>query len=151
MKILIAESDEALEICFAVVQQLRPHLTLNNYLSQVRRQQKKTGYQIAYVQVDGRVVATAGYLFRETLGDGLFLNVDDLVTDQTERSKGYGATLIAYLYKIAKENGCATIQLDSAVHRADAHRFYDREGYRVTARHFAFFLSENADGPDRTK
>ncbi len=31
---------------------------------------------------------------------------------------------------------CETIQLDSATHRRDAHRFYFRERYAITSFHF---------------
>ena len=76
------------------MRQLRPHLTLPDFVAQVQRQQAQTGYCIAYIQESSRVVAVAGYLYREMLGDGYFRNVDDLITDEAVRSQGHGAVLI---------------------------------------------------------
>jgi hypothetical protein len=47
-----------------------------------------------------------------------------------------------YLTDKARAEGCGSIQLDSAVHRADAHRFYFREHYRVTSFHFGRYFDE---------
>jgi len=136
MKIHIAKTEEELEACHAVMRQLRPHLTLRDYITQVHRQQARTNYCIAYIQESDRVVAVAGYLFRETLADGCFLNVDDLVTDEATRSQGHGSALLAWLVAHAVEHKCTGVQLDSGVQRLDAHRFYDREAFQKTSYHF---------------
>jgi len=140
MNIDIAESEKELEACHTVMRQLRPHLALRDFITQVLRQQEETGYRIAYVRESDRVMAVAGYLFRETLADGYFLNIDDLVTDEAIRSKGYGAALIRWLIAQAVSNKCTGVQLDSGVQRFDAHRFYDREAFEKTAHHFAHLL-----------
>ena len=35
--------------------------------------------------------------------------------------------------KLAIESGCASIELDSAFHREDAHRFYESQGFENRA------------------
>lgn len=63
--------------------------------------------------------------------------VDDLVTDAAERSKGYGgAVLLRWLADHATANGCGELHLDSGVQRKEAHRFYGREDFEVSAYHF---------------
>ena len=74
------------------------------------------------------------------LVSGRHLYVDDLVTAEKWRSHGYGRRLNDYLVQKARDEGCGSIQLDSAVHRGDAHRFYFREQYRVTSFHFGRYL-----------
>jgi GNAT superfamily N-acetyltransferase len=64
------------------------------------------------------------------------LTIDDLVTDATARSKGYGHALMAYLTRIATEAGCTMLDLDSGVQRFEAHRFYLRERMNIAAHHF---------------
>ena len=56
----------------------------------------------------------------------------NLVVDVNARSCGIGKELLASLEQIAIDNGCVCIELDSAKHREDAHRFYEREGYAST-------------------
>jgi hypothetical protein len=41
------------------------------------------------------------------------------------------------LARRAEAAGCAAIDLDSNVQRADAHRFYMREGLTISSFHFA--------------
>ena len=135
MSVQIAESDEQLAACFPVVRELRPHLTEQSFLSRVRSQER-AGYRIAYIEADGRPVAVAGFRFLETLSDGRFLYVDDLVTHSGARSRGHGAELLRWLVQRAESEDCSGLQLDSAVQRVDAHRFYEREGLRRRSYHF---------------
>ena len=56
-------------------------------------------------------------------------HIDELVVDGCFRGKGVGSRLLEEITKIARENGCKRIELDSAFHRKEAHRFYENAGY----------------------
>jgi GNAT superfamily N-acetyltransferase len=131
----IAKSRAEVESCFPVMSQLRPSYSLDSFCVRVLEQQER-GYVMASVQTEGMIVAVAGYQIRETLCDGRFLHVDDLVTLESHRSLGYGTRLIAWLRNEAERHGCVSLQLDSALHRQDAHRFYEREGLERVAFHY---------------
>ena len=135
MTVRLAESDQEIAACFPVMHQLRPHLAAAWFLSRVRSQEQ-AGYRLAYVEANGRPVAVAGFRILETLVSGRFLNVEDLVTLDTERSKGHGAELLRWLVRRGEAESCEHLELDSGVQREDAHRFYEREGLRVLAYHF---------------
>ena len=135
----IAETDAEIEACFPVMQELRPHLRKEEFLPRVRAQ-AASGYRLAYLEVDGRPVAVAGFRFGENLAWGKFLYIDDLVTASAFRSKGYGATLLRWLHDLARANGCRELHLDSGVQRTDAHRFYTREGMQISSYHFKTIL-----------
>ncbi|MBW8881331.1 MAG: GNAT family N-acetyltransferase [Asticcacaulis sp.] len=133
----IAATDEAIGRCFPVMKMLRPHLTdAGDFIIRVRRQQGYADWRLAYVEDDGEVVACAGFRVHEWLVSGKVLYVDDLVTVDTGRSKGYGKALLDWLKALAREEGCAQLRLDSGTHRAQAHRFYFREGLTIQAFHF---------------
>ena len=84
-----------------------------------------------------KVIGLAVYrLIEETLG-GRQIFVDDLVTDEAQRSTGVGTGILAFLEQEARRMGCWTVTLDSGVQRANAHKFYFREGYRIVSYHFA--------------
>jgi GNAT superfamily N-acetyltransferase len=53
-----------------------------------------------------------------------------LVVEEAVRNEGVGATLLRAAENWAAERGAATIVVRSNVMREDAHRFYEREGYR---------------------
>jgi GNAT superfamily N-acetyltransferase len=89
------------------------------------------------VAADGeRVVGVAVYRVVENTSSGVHLYVDDLVTDEAERSRGVGRALLAQLERAARRAGGQNLVLDSGTHRPHAHRFYFREGMIVTAFHF---------------
>jgi GNAT superfamily N-acetyltransferase len=86
------------------------------------------------VAVDGdRVVGVAVYRISENTFAGVNLYVDDLVTDETDRSRGVGHALMAHLEQVARDAGCANLRLDSGTHRQKAHKFYFREGMVITS------------------
>jgi GNAT superfamily N-acetyltransferase len=84
----------------------------------------------------GKVAGVAVYRVYVNTADGLMMYVDDLVTDEAQRSKGVGKALLAYLEKRARKAGCENFMLDSGTHRRQAHKFYFREGLTVVAFHF---------------
>jgi GNAT superfamily N-acetyltransferase len=80
-----------------------------------------------------RVVGVAVYRISENTFAGLNLYVDDLVTDERERSRGVGHALMAHLERVARDAGCENLRLDSGTHRPQAHKFYFREGMVITS------------------
>lgn len=54
--------------------------------------------------------------------------VEDLAVHPSHRSRGVGKALLDAAKGWAKERGATHLELDSADARADAHRFYEREG-----------------------
>jgi len=145
VEINLAESDEAVRRCYPVMVQLRPHLSEPAFVEQVRRQQKRFDYCLAYAAERGKVTAVAGFRISECLAWGKFLYVDDLVTDSTHRSHGLGKRLFDWLVKRASEEGCDQLHLDSGVQRFEAHRFYLREQMHITSHHFAIDLRAVAE------
>lgn len=135
----IARSDQEIERCFRVMQQLRPHLQEAEFLPTVRRLQV-SGFQLAFLEDQGQVRAAAGFRFIDNLFSGRILYVDDLVTDVGSRSKGYGKTLLAWLVEQAKGMGCSHLELDSGVQRFDAHRFYVANRMVISSHHFRLKL-----------
>ena len=135
-RIAIARTAHEIQKCHAVMRELRPKFErARDFVAQVRRQQKQ-GYQIAFVVDSGEVRAVAGYRYLESLFSGKFLYVDDLVTREEDRSRGFGGDLLDWLFGEAVKHGCARLELDSGVQRADAHRFYFSKRMAITSFHF---------------
>ena len=120
---------------FAVMKQLRPHLEEDEYVTRVR-EQRSGGYRLAVVEEAGVVRAAGGFRIMEMLVQGRHMYVDDLVTDETERSKGHGAALFDWLVDLAKQEGCVMFELDSGVHRFRAHAFYFSKRMHIAGYHF---------------
>lgn len=60
-------------------------------------------------------------------------HIDELIVDNNYRGKGIGSKLMDEITRIAKENQCKRIELDSAFNRKEAHRFYENQGYENRA------------------
>lgn len=135
--ILQPKTDEQILATHPVMRQLRPHLSADDYLQRVRRMMRTDGYLLAVdTDDDGVPRGVAGYRYMEMLYAGRILSIDDLVTDEETRSRGFGKELLDWLVQEARANGCEQLHLDSGVHRPRAHRFYFREGLVVNAFHF---------------
>ncbi len=138
MTIKLADSDDDLRRCFAVMRQLRPHFDQEEiFLAQARRQMAQERWRLAFVEEEGDVVAVAGFRLLECLASGKTLYVDDLVSRQDRRSQGHGAALMRWLEETARKAGCQTFSLDSGTQRTGAHKFYFRMGMVIPSFHFA--------------
>lgn len=134
-----AKTPAEIQTCFSVMVQLRPHLSEQEFIDRVNLQME-SGYRLTYLKDNDLVVAVAGYRISHCLAWGRFLYVDDLITDETKRSKGYGKQLLDWLREHARQQGCAQLHLDSGIQRLDAHRFYEREGMTNMSHHYSLVL-----------
>ena len=126
--------------CYDLMRQLRPHLaSVEDFVTRWRRQ-AADGYRILALWLEQRPYpgprALAGYRITENLVHGKFLYVDDLVSDQAERSRGYGAELLDKLKEEGRALGCKKLVLDTGLDNALAHRFYYRRGLLAQALRF---------------
>ena len=137
VRIEIAETDEQIGATWEVMRQLRPHLGRDEYVAMARGMAGE-GYRVAAAIADGRVVAVAGFRFMTMLYCGRLLYLDDLVSDEAERSRGYGRLLLDWLKDRAREAGCSELQLISRTTRERAHRFYFREGFGIECFQFRY-------------
>ncbi|WP_211242910.1 GNAT family N-acetyltransferase [Sinimarinibacterium sp. CAU 1509] len=123
-----------LEAALGVHRQLRPQLP-DAYAALMAQVFASGGRMVAALDRE-RVVGVAVYRIHVNTHLGRHLYVDDLVTDQQLRSRGIGHALMGWLRNTAQAQGCTTLALDSGVQRADAHRFYFREGMTITSFNF---------------
>jgi GNAT superfamily N-acetyltransferase len=132
----LAESKAELERAADVLLQLRDGFNRESLLRQIE-EQRRHGYQIAYVESNGEVLCVAGFVVGVKLAWGKHIYVDDLVTAEVHRSEGAGAKMVAWLKAYGRQLGCDQLHLDSGVQRFPAHRFYLREGFNIASHHFS--------------
>ena len=130
-----AVTDEEIANCLPVLLELRPHLHPASFLPLVR-QMEKEGFHIAFMEENHEVVTVAGYRLATNLVMGKNLYVDDLVTSERVRFKGYGAVMLSWLRNVALDNGCRYLHLDSGTHRHQAHKFYFKQSLVIVSYHF---------------
>jgi GNAT superfamily N-acetyltransferase len=122
------------------MRQLRPHLASEAEFVERWRRQTSEGYRLLAVWDGAHPVALAGVRVQENLIHGRFFYVDDLVTDDAQRSAGHGRRLMDRLKDEARALGCAKLVLDTALANSLGQRFYFREGLLARALRFSVDL-----------
>ncbi|KAG2387214.1 hypothetical protein C9374_001546 [Naegleria lovaniensis] len=137
VSILLKSTTQEIEACFSTFKELRTHLTTPQaFVEQVLEQQKE-GYQIHAIENENhQVVACVGFRKMTTTAWGKIVYIDDLITSESCRGRGYGTLLLNHVLNFAKENGCSQIHLDSGYNRNTAHRVYLKFGFELGAHHF---------------
>lgn len=118
-------TDDELRNAFPLMSALRDRIREETFVAEIRRQQRD-GYELVGGFDGDRLVTLAGIRRSHTLSRGEHLFVDDLVTDERDRGKGYGSETIAWLKARARGDGIPRIYLDS---RITARGFYERVGF----------------------
>ncbi len=135
-EVKVANGETDLTGICAVLGQLRPQLEPNELANRVSGLMRR-GYRLAYLTNDGgKVLCVAGFVIGDKLAWGKHLYIDDMVTDESARSRGAGRLMLDWLKAYATEAGCREIHLESGAQRVGAHAFYEREGFRNSGHHF---------------
>jgi GNAT superfamily N-acetyltransferase len=126
-----SEIEAALRQGEALHRTIRPHMT-GDYVAYLERMAEEGAGMVQLLHED-EVRAIAVWRTFLTTYCGRRFEIDDIVTAEGYRSRGYGATLIKALEAKARSLSCDEVMLTSATWRADAHRFYFRERYAIAA------------------
>lgn len=94
------------------------------------------GYHCIAAFEDDTVIGVAGYWLFSRFYSGLYMDVDNVVVDESLRCGGIGTVMMDWLEEHARQLGCKAVMLDSYVTLARAHKFYFRRGYGILGYHF---------------
>lgn len=89
-------------------------------------------HELIVAEMNGIVVGTLHLMFLPSVSfqGSLRSQVESVRVDSKVRNKGIGAQMMAYAIQRAKERGAHLMQLMSHETRTDAHRFYERLGFK---------------------
>jgi ribosomal protein S18 acetylase RimI-like enzyme len=100
-------------------------------------------YKILAGFVDEKMVAIAGYWLARMLYCGRYLQISNFIVDENFRSLGLGKKLLKELEKIAINECCNKIVLDSYTENKQSHSLYYGENYYIRGLHFMKDLPNN--------
>ena len=138
-RIIAVANTQDIMRCLPVLLALRPHLDESDFIERVQ-QQARESYRLLALEAAGRIISVAGYRIMHNLSVGKVFYIDDLVTLDSQRSKGHGKTLFNSLVDLARSQACDALHLDSGLQREAAHLFYTRMGMEHVYHHFALPL-----------
>ena len=125
--------ENELQLCFPVMQELRTHLTFENFLLLYTQAHEHEGYKIITARKNKKIVGLMGYRILHDFVHGKHLYIDDLVSTQTERSNGIGSALLDYAEKLAALNGCTGLRLCTGIDNELGKKFYEKNNLRLRA------------------
>lgn len=98
------------------------------------------GQRLLVIEAAGRVIGTASLAIVANLSyrGRPHAIVDNVVVADGERGKGYGEALIRFCLDQAQAAGCTRLSLTTDLRRTDAHRFYERLGFKHSHRGYRY-------------
>jgi GNAT superfamily N-acetyltransferase len=108
-------------------------------LAEIQRSEHSRVY---VAERDGRVVGTYQLTFIRHLmyRGGLVAQIEAVRVASQLRNQGIGAAMMRHAIAEARRRGCARVQLTSNKQRKDAHRFYERLGFKKSHDGFKLYL-----------
>jgi glucosamine-phosphate N-acetyltransferase len=88
-------------------------------------------------EFDGALAGFCSLAIKNSLGQeaniGILL---EMVVYEAFRKRGIGTALLGTIVDMARQRGCRLVELDSAFHHEEAHRFYEKAGFEKKAHLF---------------
>lgn len=121
----------------ALVSQLGYPSDASQVLARLRRLAGNPDIRALVAERETKVIGMIGLMvFPAFHRDGLHGYITSLVVDEAMRGSGAGAALLAAAEAWFAERGVARVNLTTALHREDAHQFYEKRGYEFTGRRY---------------
>ena len=89
-------------------------------------------HQLIVAERNGEIIGTLHLMFLPSISfqGGLRAQVESVRVDKDSRNNGIGRRMMEWTIACARERGAHVIQLTSHLSRKDAHRFYERLGFK---------------------
>jgi GNAT superfamily N-acetyltransferase len=89
-------------------------------------------HQLMVAESDGKVLGTLHLMFLPSISfqGGLRAQVESVRVERECRNLGIGSRMMEWTIDTARQRGAHVIQLTSHLSRTDAHRFYERLGFK---------------------
>ena len=112
MNIVELKTKEELLTCYPLLTLLYPDLSLLEYEKQLDVMLPHN-YSMLAVYKGSEIIGLSGVWIGHKLWCGKYMELDNVIIAQSERSKGVGAMLFDYAKKLAINNTCGSIGLDA--------------------------------------
>jgi len=89
-------------------------------------------HELVVAELNGEVIGTLHLMFLSSVSfqGGLRAQIESVRVDKNYQNRGIGSEMMNWIINRAGERGAYMVQLTSHHSRADAHRFYERLGFK---------------------
>lgn len=103
-----------------------------SYYSAFDRIEEDPNHELIVAEQDGEVIGTLHLIFLPSISyqGGLRSQVESVRVDKRFQSQGIGGRMMKWTIERARQRGAHIMQLTTHQTRRDAHRFYERLGFK---------------------
>jgi len=123
-------------LAFPILIQHHKHITKESFLKCVDEILSEKNYQMIAAFIDDKMVGIAGYWVLTRFYSDKYIQVGNMVVDESYRNKGVGKEMLKFIENEGKKRGCHHFILDSRLDNKKSHDFYLREGFEIMGYHF---------------
>src|SRR5215211_786 len=104
------------------------------YYSAFEQIESDPNHELIVAERNGKVIGTLHLMFLPSISfqGGLRTQVESVRVDKQFQSQGIGSAMMQWSMQRAKQRGAHVVQLTTHKSRLDAHRFYERLGFKGT-------------------
>lgn len=104
----------------------------DSYLAAFAQIESDPNHELVVAELDGEVVGTLHLMFLPSLSfqGGLRAQVESVRVDGRFQREGIGSDMMRWAVERARVRGAHVVQLTTHNSRTDAHRFYERLGFK---------------------
>lgn len=105
-----------------------------SYYSAYKEIDQDPNHELLVAELDGEVIGTLHLMFLPSISfqGGLRAQIESVRVDTQYQSRGIGSEMIQWSIERAKARGAHIVQLTTHKSREDAHRFYEKLGFKGT-------------------
>ncbi|HKI54135.1 MAG TPA: GNAT family N-acetyltransferase [Anaerolineales bacterium] len=104
----------------------------DSYMKAFEQIDNDTNHELVVAELNGEVIGTLQLMFLPSISfqGGLRAQVESVRVDTKYRDQGIGSKLMQWTIDRAKARGAHVVQLTTHKSREEAHRFYERLGFK---------------------
>ena len=105
-----------------------------SYTTVFEQIERDSNHELIVAELNGNVIGTLQLMFLPSLSfqGGLRAQVESVRVDKLYQGQGIGSDMMQWAIERAQGRGAHVVQLTTHQSRADAHRFYERLGFKGT-------------------
>jgi len=132
-------TQDALSGILPLIQQLNPHQDPAELARRLELMRPLNYHCLAAFDAM-TMVGVCGFWLGVRFWSGEYIDIDNVVVDESRRSQGIGEQMIAWVEDYGRTRGCQMAMLDCYVTKHGAHKFYFRRDYQIVGYHFTKML-----------
>ncbi|MCC6582148.1 MAG: GNAT family N-acetyltransferase [Chitinophagales bacterium] len=121
----------------SLIHQLEHFIPKDTLLNNLKRNTEDKNYRIFVAKLNNQVIAFAELCFTQFIHEpNPRARLTSFCVDEAFRNKKTGAAFLAFIEGFCRSQNYLRIELTSKIHRIDAHRFYENNGYSYASKRF---------------